>query len=76
MDTRPDMAMDMSRILQMANSSAGKKLIAMLQQKGGDELQAAIQKAAEGDYRQAQNTLQRILNNQEAAALIHQLQEE
>ena len=76
MDTQPDMAMDMSRILQMANSPAGKKLIAMLQQSGGDELQAAVKKAADGDYRQAQETLQRILSNQEAAALIHQMQEE
>lgn len=76
MDRQSEIPMDMSRIQQLAQSSAGKKLIAVLQQYGGNELQTAVENAVGGDYSQATAVLQRILDNPEANVLLRQMQEE
>lgn len=76
MDRQSEIPMDMSRIQQLAQSLAGKKLIAMLQQYGGIELQTAVENAVGGDYSQAKAVLQRILDNPEANVLLRQMQEE
>ena len=43
----------MQEMLRMAASPAGKQLIALMQQKGGEDLQKAMKLAATGDYTQA-----------------------
>lgn len=67
---------DMSQLLQLAQSPAGRQLITMLQQSGGSALQNAMAKAAAGDYAQAQKTLSALLATPEAQALLKQLEEE
>ncbi len=64
---------DMTQLLQIAQSPAGQKLIAILQQSGGSQLENAIKKASSGDYADAQKTIASLLNNEEAQALLQQL---
>ncbi len=64
---------DMAQLLQMAQSPAGQKLIALLQQSGGNQLESALQKASQGDYTDAKSTIQSLLGNAEAQALLRQL---
>ena len=49
MDHLPDTPMDMSQIMRMAQSPAGKKLIALLKQNDSDEMQQAMKRASDGD---------------------------
>lgn len=60
-------------ILRIARSPAGQQLIALLQQKGGNELQNAIQDASGGDYGKAKASISQILSTPEAKALLEQL---
>ena len=48
---------DMKELLRLAQSPAGQQLIALLRQRGGDRLSAALAQASAGDYRQAQALL-------------------
>lgn len=60
----------MQDIMRFARSTEGKKLIQSLQQKGGDELQQAIQRASSGDYSQAKQAIASLLDTPEAKRLI------
>ena len=73
MDHLPDTPMDMSQIMRMAQSPAGKKLIALLKQNDSDEMQQAMKQAADGDYSQAKNAIDKFLSTPEARALVEQL---
>ena len=73
MDYLPDASMDMSQIMRMAQSPAGKKLIAMLQSNNSDAMQQAMKRAAEGDYSQAKQEIEKILSTPEASRLLEQL---
>ena len=73
MDHLPDTPMDMSQIMRMAQSPAGKKLIALLKQNDSDEMQQAMKQAADGDYSQAKNAIEKFLSTPEASALVEQL---
>lgn len=73
MDYLPDASMDMSQIMRMAQSPAGKKLIAMLQSNNSDAMQQAMKRAAEGDYSQAKQEIEKILSTPEANRLLEQL---
>lgn len=73
MDHLPDTPMDMSQIMRMAQSPAGKKLIALLKQNDSDEMQQAMKRAAEGDYSQAKSAINKFLSTPEASTLIEQL---
>ena len=73
MDHLPDASMDMSQIIRMAQSPAGKKLIAMLQSNNSDAMQQAMKRAAEGDYSQAKQEIEKILSTPEASRLLEQL---
>ncbi len=64
---------DLAKLMQLAQSPAGQKLIAMLQQNGGTTLQNAMEKASAGDYEDAKRSISALLNNQEAKALLQQL---
>lgn len=63
----------MQEILRLAASPAGKQLIALMQQKGGDELQKAIQLAAAGEYTQAKHALDSVLSDPQAQKLMKEL---
>lgn len=76
MDHLPDAPMDMSQIMRMAQSPAGKKLIALLQQNEGDEMRQAMKRAADGDYSQAKKAIDKFLSTPEAGALVEQLRGE
>lgn len=60
-------------LLQIISMPAGKQLIAMLQQKGGKELETALQNAKNGNYTDAQHVISSLLNNPEARKLLEQL---
>ncbi len=67
---------DLSQLMKLAQSPAGKQLIAMLQASGGSALQDAMKKASAGDYTQAKAALASLLNNPQAQALLKQLEEQ
>lgn len=73
MDHLPDTPMDMSQIMRMAQSPAGKKLIALLKQNDSDEMQQAMKRASDGDYSQAKQAIEKFMSTPEASALIEQL---
>ena len=73
MDHMPDTSMDMSQIMRMAQSPAGKKLIALLQNHNSGELQQAMKQAADGDYSLAKKAIEKFLSTSEASALVEQL---
>ena len=73
MDHLPDTPMDMSQIMRMAQSPAGKKLIALLKSSDSDEMQQAMKRAADGDYSQAKKAIDNFLSTPEAGALVEQL---
>ena len=66
---------DLAKIMQLAQSPAGRQLIAMLQQRGGSELQDAIAMASAGNYTQARQTISALLANDQAQSLLKQLEE-
>lgn len=67
---------DLSQLMKLAQSPAGKQLIAMLQASGGSTLQDAMKKASAGEYTQAKAMLSSLLNNPQAQALLKQLEEQ
>lgn len=66
---------DMKELLRLAQSPAGQQLIALLRQRGGDRLSAALAKASTGDYRQAQALLSDLLSQEDAQALVKALED-
>lgn len=66
---------DMKELLRLAQSPAGQQLIALLRQRGGDRLSAALTQASAGDYRQAQALLSDLLSQEDAQALIKALED-
>lgn len=60
---------------RVAQSDAAKKLIALLQQENGDQLQQAMAQASAGNIQQAKQTLSGLLSNPEARALLRKLKE-
>lgn len=73
MDHLPETSMDMSQIMHMAQSPAGKKLLALLQQKDSDELRQAMAQANKGDYSKAKAAIEKFLSTPEASALVEAL---
>lgn len=65
---------NMSDLLRLANSPAGKQLLSLMQQNGGNELQSAIAMATAGHYEQAKNTISSLLSTPEAQQLLKQLE--
>lgn len=76
MDSIPNTPMDMSQILRIARSPAGKKLIELMQQNKNNSLRKAMENASSGDYDQARALIERFLATPEANALMEQLKEE
>lgn len=66
---------DMTELLRLAQTPAGRQLIAMLQKSGGARLNEAISKAAAGDYGLARETLSDLLSSPEAQVLLRELED-
>ncbi len=65
---------DLSQIMKLAQSPAGQKLIALIQNKSNGELEQAMRKANQGDYSGAKDALSSLLSSPEAQKLIKQLE--
>lgn len=59
--------------MKLANSDAGKQLMAMLQQQNGQNLRVAADQAAQGDFGQAKAMLENLMADPKARALLQQL---
>ena len=59
--------------IQLAQSPAGKELMAMLRRENNAQLQTVASQAAAGDYESAKKALLPLLNSPEVQALIKQL---
>ena len=73
MQSKSDNPMDYSELLKLAQSPAGQQFIAALKQNQGQNLNAAMAKAAMGDYTQAKQIINDFLSTPEAQALMDQL---
>lgn len=60
-------------LMQLANSPAGKQLLALLQQADPTILRTAMAQAAQGQYNQAKELLTPLMESQQARALLQQL---
>lgn len=58
---------------RLANSPAGKQLLQMMQQQDQGQLQKAMDLAAAGNYKEAGQLLQGLLDSPEAQTLMRQL---
>ena len=65
---------DLKELLRLAQSPAGQQLIALLRQRGGDRLPAALAQASAGDYREARQLLSELLSQEDAQALVKALE--
>ena len=64
---------DLTRLLQLAQSPAGRQLLELLQKNGGEQLRSAANQASSGDYAAAQKTLSPLLDSPEIRSLLQQL---
>ncbi|MBQ7344740.1 MAG: hypothetical protein IJW45_01585 [Oscillospiraceae bacterium] len=58
---------------RLAQTDAGKQLIALLQSQNSDTIQQAMSQANAGDTVQAQQTLSQLLHSPQIQALVEQL---
>lgn len=63
------------QLMAMAQSDAGKKLLALLQQNNSAQLQEAMNQAAAGNYAQVKDTLSSVLNNEQAQKLLKEMRD-
>ena len=63
----------MKQAMDFAKSDAGKQLLALLQSKDADQLQAAMDQAAAGDMLQAKKTVEQLVASKEAQNLLKQM---
>lgn len=70
-----DQVPDLRQLMKLAQSPAGQQLLQLLRQQDGNALDAAVKKAASGDYAQAKEALAGFLNTPEAKALLRQLED-
>lgn len=63
----------MEDALRLANSDAGKQLLAMLKRSQGATLQQALQQAASGDLESVRFTLSGVLTDPELRELLKEL---
>lgn len=62
-----------AQAMKLANSEAGKQLLARLQQENGQILQQAMAQASGGNLTDARNTVSRLLSDPETMKLLQQL---
>lgn len=61
--------------MALAQSDAGKKLLALLQETNAEQLQKAMEQAAAGNYQQVKETMSSLLSSREARALLEKMRE-
>lgn len=66
-------APSMEQAKALAGSPAARELMSLLRQKGGNELQNALNKAAQGDMESAKQALSPLLSSPEVQQLLKQL---
>lgn len=71
MDQNSDFSM--MEAMHLAQTPAGRKLIAMMQQQNSDAFRQATANAAAGNYQQAQQLLMPMLQDPQLQALLQQL---
>lgn len=59
---------------RLAQTDAGKKLLALLQSQNSPQLQRAMEQASSGNYSQLKDTLGSLVASPEAQALLKQLE--
>lgn len=73
MDHQTEQPADFSKLMSLAKSDAGRKLMDMLKINHTGELNRAVLQAQNGDFSQAKNIIQQLLENPEAEELIQEL---
>lgn len=73
MQNKPD-NFSMQDAMRLANSPAGKELIATLRSAGGSDLQQAQKAVAKGDYESAKQSLSQILKSPQIQALLQEME--
>lgn len=63
---------DVEAIRRFAQSDAGQKLFAALQQNHDPQIRQAMQQASGGDYSAAQRTVSQLLSNEQVRKLMEQ----
>lgn len=63
----------MQEAMRLANTPAGRQLIAHLQQSNGDAMQQAMNRAAAGDFEAVKKLLGQMLSTEEAKKLMENL---
>ncbi len=63
----------MREAMRLANSDAGRQLLALLKSQDSGQLQQAMDQAAAGDYDQVQKTLHDLLSSTQAQELLKRL---
>ena len=66
----------MARLMALANSPAGKELMAILQQSSGTDFRQAAKKASAGDLNGAKELLSPALHDPRIQALLRQMGEQ
>lgn len=59
--------------MKLAQSDAGKQLLAHLQQQNAAEVRSAMSQASAGNYEQAKQTINALLSDPQTKALLEQL---
>ena len=72
---QPHLGFSTEQAMALAQSDAGKKLLALLQETNGDQLQKAMEQAAAGNYQQVKETMSSLLSSREAKALLEKMRE-
>ena len=63
----------MREAMRMANTPAGRQLIALLQSRDPAQIQKAVESASAGDFEQAKQALSGLMNSPEIRALLDQM---
>lgn len=67
---------DMRRAMTMAGTPAGQRLLAILRNQSGPELQRAMEQAVSGDHASAKQALAALIDTPEVRSLLKQLEGE
>ena len=64
---------NLSKLMKIANSTAGQELLSLVQNNKDEKFDEAMQLAQSGDFSQAQEIISKILSTPEAEALMKKI---
>ena len=73
MDKKQDPGIELAEAMRLAQSSAGKQLLELLQNDDSPQLRNALEKARAGDFSQAKDAINAFLSTPDAKALLERL---